>query len=324
MMMLEYLSQFLRCPDDGATLDPLAGCLACALCRRRFPLEDGNYVSMVSLQPARLAEDTSYAAGYLAARADDDPTALPSWSIAEESSGRLFEYKRRQVDQVQSLVSEDRPELDLLCDFSAGPGYYTLEYAKRWRYVIHCDLCAGSIAYARRMARDARIGNILFVRMDYLRPAFHQSAPRIICLDTLIRGREHERALAGSIHQSLAPDGAAVIDFHNWWHNPLRRLGLLPENFNHNRSYSLRELAPLLAAAGISRYETIPFHQELDPAGGLYSLLARLLPPTRWMYRVKSCYPAEFSSFTIDTAKPAARTTLSDRKRISSSQGATR
>ena len=279
---------------------------------------------MVSREPALLAEDTGYAEGYLSARADCDPAAPPSWSIDADPDARLFAYKRRQVKQAGALIAEDRPELDVVADFSAGPGYYTLEFAKQWRYVIHCDLCAGSIARARRAAREAGIGNIFYLRMDYLRPAFHYSAPRIICLDTLIRGREHERALAASIHQSLAPDGAALIDFHNWWHNPLRRAGFLPDNFTHNRSYALRELPPLLAAAGISSYETIPFHQELDPASGLYSLLARLLPPTRWMYRVKSCHPVEYSSYTTDTAKPEVRTTPSARKPISSSPGATR
>jgi len=55
------------------------------------------------------------------------------------------------------------------------------------------------------------------------------------------------------------------VDFHNWWHNPLRRVGLLPDNFSGNKSYTRKELRSLLESSGVGPFQTRPFVQELDP-----------------------------------------------------------
>ena len=86
---------------------------------------------------------------------------------------------------------------------------------------------------------------MIFLRVDYLKLPFSQALDYVICLDTLIRGRDHERGLLASIRDALKPGGHAVLDFHNWWHNPLRRLGLLPQNFGGNTSYNYRESCKL-------------------------------------------------------------------------------
>jgi hypothetical protein len=92
--------------------------------------------------------------------------------------------------------------------------------------------------------------------------------------------------LLRSIQRVLMTGGAAVVDFHNWWHNPLRRLGLLPDNFSGNKSYTQRELKRLLAISGIGPFQTQPFVQEVDPRGRSGRVLARLIPPTRMMVRL--------------------------------------
>jgi SAM-dependent methyltransferase len=276
MRLIRDLLPVLRCPDDGAGLRESPRGLQCLGCEREFPVTDGDLISMVSREPASIAgASPSYIAGYLAARAEQ--AGGENWRIP---AGGSRVHKQRQVVRVERLLDKER---DLLCDFSAGPGYYTLAYAARWRRVLHCDLSLDSLAQARREARQRGIGNVLFIRMDYLKPPFRGSLPCVICLDSLIRGPGHERALLAAIRQSLSPGGAAVVDFHNWWHNPLRRLGLLRQNFGQNRSYGSRELPPLLAAAGIDRHERFPFHQELSEGHGGW--LGHLLPPTRWIYR---------------------------------------
>jgi len=78
------------------------------------------------------------------------------------------------------------------------------------------------------------------------------------------------------------------VDFHNWWHNPLRRLGVLPENFAENRSYAAGELPALLAAAGIDDFDLQPFIQELNADGWSASLLKRIIPPTRFLVRLRA------------------------------------
>jgi len=78
------------------------------------------------------------------------------------------------------------------------------------------------------------------------------------------------------------------VDFHNWWHNPLRRLGLLPENFGENRSYTKSEVQQLLKQAGIDEVVVGAFIQEADAQRLSARVLARLLPARRFMVRLTS------------------------------------
>ena len=280
MGILRELCHFLSCPEDHGPLRLLSDRMRCGDCGREFAAED-NFVSLLAREPASLDLGAAYTRGYPAAR--QDASRVAGWRLP---TAALLEHKRRQVAMVKRLLLETGRE-DLVCDFSAGPGYYTLPYAQHWRWLIHGDLCLDSLEEAREQARRNRAVNILFVRMDYFQPPFRNTLPRILCLDTLIRGRQHEIALLRAILGSLTPEGSALVDFHNWWHNPLRRLGLLPDNFTHNRSYSRQELTGLLSQAGIRHYERFAFHQEAQPGSLLASLICRAIPPTRWIYRFR-------------------------------------
>jgi hypothetical protein len=100
---------------------------------------------------------------------------------------------------------------------------------------------------------------------------------RILCFDTVIRGKDHDRLLLKAIAGCLGTGGTAVIDFHNWWHNPLRRLGILKENFSTNKSYSRKSAESLLHEAGILEFES----------NGFGSAFANLIPTTRLIYSFK-------------------------------------
>lgn len=258
----------------------LSGRMQCADCGSEYPAED-NFVSLVSREATPLDPGLVYTPRYLASR--DESSDIAGWRIPR---GVPLKRKRRQVEAVKQLLL-DADTQGLICDFSAGPGYYTLAYARHWRWVMHCDLLHSSLMGAREQARRQGLQNILFVRMDYLRPPFQGTLPRIICMDSLVRGEQHELKLLHAILGSLTPDGNAVVDFHNWWHNPIRRLGLLRENFVPNGSYSRRQLSRLLSQAGITEYERIPFHQEAEPGSLLAALICRTVPPTRWMFRIR-------------------------------------
>lgn len=274
------------CPDDGGELrDEAEAGLRCASCGRAFPLAaDGRILSLVSSRTEDLAgASPEYLAAYTEARNVSD---CSYWEMRNTAADHR--RKRSQVRQVEELLGAAGPR-DLVCDFSAGPGYYTLRYARRWRHVLHCDLSWQALRKASTEASDRGLENVLFVRMDYLNPPFRRSLPQVICMDSLERGPSHEQALLAAIRASLAPGGTAVVDFHNWWHNPLRRLGLMPQNFGDNRSYGAKELPPLLAAAGITQFERFAFHQELETVQGVWRSLAEMaLPPTRWVYRFNS------------------------------------
>jgi SAM-dependent methyltransferase len=179
----------------------------------------------------------------------------------------------------------------VFCDISAGAGYYTLSYARYFSQVLHCDLSTRSLVYSRNRAQAMGIGNIVFLRIDYLSPPFRRSLTHLVCFDTLIYGRNHERDLLASIKRMLSPAGSSVVAFHNWWHNPVRRVGLLRRNYPPEGSYSRAETERLLREAGISAYEYFPFHQEFEPGGLLGRIGAELLPPTLHVYRCRAETP---------------------------------
>jgi SAM-dependent methyltransferase len=288
MNILRELHGTLKCPDDGGELRMFDGCLECMLCKRQHPVLAANMVELLPLEASLLGTGSAYATGYTAERETPFVWRRDSlaWGAPEAFPRKWVERKYRQVAAVRRLLNEDAEETrSLFCDFSAGAGYYTLAYATDWRSVMHCDLSVDSLNYAHRKAARLGIDNILFVRMDYLRPPFRRGLQRVVCLDSLIRGESHEKLLLQSIRNSLDMGGAAIVDFHNWWHNPLRRVGLLRNNFGANRSYRKRELNRLFAAAGIAGSNCFPFHQESSPSIFLRRTLPYVLPPTRWICR---------------------------------------
>jgi SAM-dependent methyltransferase len=280
----------LCCPDDAESLRYAPGELLCRRCARRFSIHEENLLEILPRRPYELPGSVSphYLKGYIEAFEQtyrDDETSV-AWG-AEETVPRTWALKRRrQVDFVRSFITEgSTPGESVLCDIAAGAGYYTLAYAPLFRLVLHCDLSVNNLNYAWRKASRQGIQNIFFLRVDYFALPFRRSLDRVLCLDTLIRGEAHDSALLAAIAGSLKPAGYAVVDFHNWWHNPLRRLGLLSENFHNNRSYRRQKAEDLLRHCGAEKFTYLPFIQEFDTGTLSGQFFARLLPATRLLYR---------------------------------------
>ena len=210
-----------------------------------------------------------------------------AWGAPEKMSVKWAKRRRRQACEVLPFLrGDDNRAASLLCDLSGGAGYYTLEYAKVFQLVLHCDLSVDSLTYVRQKALRFGLQNIFFLRVDYLHPPFRRSIDQLICLDTLCRGQEHEKVLLEKILESLAPGGSAVVDFHNWWHNPLRRTGIMRQNFADNSSYSRIEAERILQRSGVREFAYQPFCQEFDPLTPTGRILSRIVPATRFMYRI--------------------------------------
>jgi SAM-dependent methyltransferase/uncharacterized protein YbaR (Trm112 family) len=289
----------LRCPDDygelrpdprsqlAPDLHPHRGGFVCLQCGRTYPLHGGQVLELLPSRPVefRSTENPEYAGEY--ERAFRQPfemreDVLP-WGAPEISEPAWAAKRERQVRAVlASLVGHE--VCPVLCDISAGCGQYTFALARHFKWVLHCDLSVDSLSYAARKSAQMGIANILFLRVDYFRMPFAHSLDRILCFDTLIRGKVHEEALLRQIRRALRPGGKAMIDFHNWWHNPLRRLGLLPENFGQNRSYARAEAESLLRHCGIDRWKFVRFCQEFDPASWMHRALSPWIPPARLMF----------------------------------------
>jgi SAM-dependent methyltransferase len=254
-----------------------------------YPIRRGPVLELLPSRPVefRSSENPEYAGDY--ERAFRQPFEMREgvmpWGAPEISQPAWAAKRERQVDAVlRSLVGDEIFRSPVLCDISAGCGQYTFALARHFKWVLHCDLSVDSLSYAARKSAQMGISNILFLRVDYFRMPFAHSLDRILCFDTLIRGKVHEEALLRQIRRALRPGGKATVDFHNWWHNPLRRLGLLPENFGQNRSYARTEAESLLRICGIDRWKFIRFCQEFDPASRMHRTLSPLIPPARLMF----------------------------------------
>lgn len=278
------------CPDDQEILVCSASQIACEACGRKFPVFEDGVIELLPERPANPVAGgrDSYWWGYHQEfgkpyRQDENAIA---WGAPEAFNADWMRKRLREVEAVRPLVVEPGASYgQVFCDFAARAGNYTLSYASHFRTVLHCDLSVENLNYAVRKARRLGIRNIFFLRTDYLSPPFYKSLDRVICFDTLIRGERHEAALLASIGKSLKDPGRAVVDFYNWWHNPLRRLGLLREDFAGNHSYRRKQIERLLPAAGISSFECFPFHQEFDSVGSKRRLLSYAIPSTRLLYR---------------------------------------
>jgi len=285
---LRKVSDLLCCPDDGERLI-YANDLSCSRCGRTFPAIADDFVEVLPKQPTSLppsvSEDYRHAYLRLFNEPIHDSSRELAWGAEESAAASWMRKRLRQVNALSQLVVDGAAEnKSVLCDFAAGAGHYTRAYAQHFRWVLHCDLSASNLAYCREKAKIGNFKNIIFLRIDYFNPPFRNSLDRLICLDTIIRGEEHDQLLLQSIARSMRPDGRAIIDFHNWWHNPLRRVGLLKENFTSNKSYSRKSAETLLNDAGIKRFAYYPFYQECDSNGFWSELYKHLIPPTRLIY----------------------------------------
>ncbi len=289
--MNEILSR-LCCPDDQQSLRSGIGALECSHCRRKFPVQDGDILEILPDKPAEPWSNPEYAANYshLFYKDLENREEETVWGLGEKHSQSWKLHRERQLRAVFYLLQRDRvPLRDLiLCDVSAGVGDYTLTFARHFKLVLHCDLSVDALRYASAKSRQMSLDNVLFLRVDYCALPFSRSLDRLLCIDTLIRGEDHEKILLVQLQKVLSAQGRAIIDFHNWWHNPPRRLGLLPENFGNNRSYSRTEAEGLMRVCGINNWKLTRFHQEFEPGSQLAKRLSWFLPATRLVYEIGS------------------------------------
>jgi SAM-dependent methyltransferase len=295
---LAEIARYLSCPDERAPLEPDSGGLRCLRCSRIFPFQKPNLLEMLPAKPVAISTSevpSGYESAYMQAYSrvwESSDDAVP-WGASEMSSAKTVKRRERHTEEVFRLLHEAPGDADgVFCDLSASAGHTTFAAARHSRLVFHCDLSVTAVQYASAKATRMGLENMVIVRADYLRPPFLNSIQQLTCLDSLIRGPWHDVRLLANIRQALVPGGSAVVDFHNWWHNPLRRLGLLRQNFGENRSYTRNGVLHLLRQAGIDDFVVSTFIQEAGPQSRSARVLRRLLPATRFLVRLTS--PARY------------------------------
>jgi len=285
----EELRHILCCPDDRKQLCFSGSEYSCQACGGRFPILLGRIADLRPRSPQPIEGDANlqFSRDYEDAfrRSCGSHNEARAWGAPEEMPRRWVRKRERQVRYTESILrTVNGNVLRTFCDFSAGAGYYTLGLARSFPLVLHCDLSCDSLFYASRKADKLGLDNVAFLRIDYLQPPFVGQLDCAICMDSLERGEGHERMLLGAIRRSLRPGGVGVVDFHNWWHNPLRRLGILRQNFGRNCSYTRRQAEGLLLLSGLRNFMYFPFLQEFEPGALVGRMAGFLMPPTRHLF----------------------------------------
>ena len=281
---LKEITSVLACPVDYSRLEYNSEFFCCLKCGRKYPVLGNNFVELIPESPFSFNSDgAEYWKGYKDEFERgftwlDDAKA---WGRCDLVSDSWAEKRRRQVEQVKSILDPKKS----VCDVSAGAGTYTFEFAKDFPLVIHCDLSVENLNDVYSQKQQKAVDNFILIRCDYFNLPFNNSLQQLVCTDTLIRGQQHEIALLNSLYRALSDGGRALVDFHNWWHNPLRRLGLMPQNFGYNKSYTRTSAEKIFLEVGIYKFKYCTFYQEIR--FGSDSVLRQIIPPTRLMYQFK-------------------------------------
>jgi hypothetical protein len=175
--MLEFwgkLRETICCPEDGEQLEFSAAGYSCRACSGLYPVS-GRIADLCPRSPQPIPGDTNpqFAQDYsdVFHRPFARSGEALAWGATEVVPARWAQWRERQVRHIQSVLKKQGNEtVHTFCDFSAGAGYYTLAYARLFPLVLHCDLSGDSLLYASQKAEKLGIENVLFLRIDYLKP----------------------------------------------------------------------------------------------------------------------------------------------------------
>ncbi len=272
--MLSEYKQLLCCPDDGSDLTLEKRGLTCPRCGRRFSVFKDNFVEILPSEypgwdlkgnrDALLKAEQSYEAIFRREFVWKEQTT--GWGDLAAATPGYRAFIKEQVQWIRKHLGayHDKTAIDV----SGGVGNYSSPLSSGFKRMVHCELDGESLQTAYERSTE---NPIFFVRAPYLRLPFHPNTfDCVICTDTLIRGRSHEKKLLKEIIRILKNGGQAIVDFHT------SRLF-----FRNDRIclYRREEIKTLLTESGISQFKIYPFGyapSALVPSERLYTVIDKL------------------------------------------------
>lgn len=287
---IELIKKHVCCPDCKTSISYEGSHFRCDNCQRQFPFYDNAILEILPKTPSKYAFDVRsgyhekvYNQLFSSKRQEVDPET--SWANPDKVPVKWLKKKNEHVGFIKNIIEKNIPGREVLCDFTGSSGYYTFELRKLFKWVFHCDLSIESLLFAKKRAEAQHIDNLIFIRADYTKPPFNSTLDLIICGDTLIYSPYHEGLLLNGMQQSLKEDGQAIFDFHNWWHNPLKQIGIMKTEFGFCYSYSKKETDGFVNRY-FSSFKYWPYYQEFS-TGRPGPLVPGFFPSTRHCYIAK-------------------------------------
>ncbi len=100
---------------------------------------------------------------------------------------------------------------DVAVDFGCGPGYYTIELAKKAKRVVAVDLSSGMLKKAQNKADKAGVKNIQFLQSNGTNIQIEDSSVDIIFLVTVYHEVGESEAVLKEFNRILKPESKLII-----------------------------------------------------------------------------------------------------------------
>ncbi len=100
---------------------------------------------------------------------------------------------------------------DVVVDFGCGPGYYTIELAKKAKTVVAVDLSPEMLKKAQRKAEKAGVGNIQFLQSNGTNIQLGNGSVDLVLLVTVYHEVGENEVVLKEFGRILKPDGKLVV-----------------------------------------------------------------------------------------------------------------
>ena len=119
---------------------------------------------------------------------------------------------RRWIQPPSELVEKmGIAPTDVVVDFGCGPGYYTIELAKRAKAVVAVDISPAMLQKAQRKASKTGAKNIQFLQSDGTKIHLPSASVDKILLVTVYHEVGDSETVLKEFHRILKPTGELII-----------------------------------------------------------------------------------------------------------------
>lgn len=166
---------------------------------------------------------------------------------------------------------------DLVLDLGCGGGQHSIRVAGKCKKIIGVDYSQRQLEIAKNSARDKKIKNIKFIKLDLERklPFKNNSFNKILCLDVLEHLNKRKQLLM-EIKRVLKPKGIFFTSLphkNTSWKKIQRKVGLNSyTDPDHKVEYSLNEIKKLFSKTGFKILKVKPIVFD-TPLAGLIDLI---------------------------------------------------
>jgi len=133
---------------------------------------------------------------------------------AYSASGAIFLDNpiRRWIQPPSELIEKLGINLnDVAMDFGCGPGFYTIELAKKAKNVVAVDLSPEMLKKAQNKAAKAGVKNIQFLQSNGTNIQLENGSVDLILLVTVYHEVGENEAVLKEFSRILKPDGKLVV-----------------------------------------------------------------------------------------------------------------